>query len=116
MSGLGTVGSSTELPPKGVIVISWTTSERRSELPPDWETNYRQPVLKRAGYKCEIAGCSRRATDVDHKRRGNDHSHANLQALCGDHHGKKSAREGVAQRRKLQAQRKRPPERHPGMR
>ncbi|WP_411828688.1 HNH endonuclease [Mycobacterium intracellulare] len=75
-------------------------------------------MLRDAKGVCEIKrpGCIVRATDVDHKRRGSDHSRSNLQAACKRCHGWKSSREGVAQRRKLAAQRKRPPERHPGQR
>jgi len=95
----------------------WDTSLRRTELPPDWEA-IRSQVLREANGICEIRriGCLRKATDVDHKRRGNDHSRSNLQAACKSCHGWKSSREGLAQRRKLQAQRRRPTERHPGTR
>lgn len=94
--------------------MSWSGSSRRFELPPDWPV-IRKGVLKDARYMCEKPGCFNRATDVDHKRRGNDHSRKNLQALCSDHHGKKSSREGVARRAELRARRKRPTERHPGI-
>jgi len=65
---------------------------------------------------CQWAGCSSPATDVDHRERGSDHRRSNLQALCSYHHARKSSREGIEQRRKLKALRKRPPERHPGSR
>ena len=65
--------------------MSWADSRRLEQLPPDWETNYRLPVLRDANWLCEIemAGCMRVATDVDHIRRGNDHRRSNLRAACG---------------------------------
>ncbi|AAC18447.1 HNH endonuclease [Mycobacterium phage Lakes] len=98
--------------------MSWAGSKRRQELPEDWELNYRLPVLSAAGWLCEVdgPGCVRAATDVDHKKPGNDHSRSNLQAICRVCHGKKSAAEGVARRRELKARRKRPEQRHPGRR
>ncbi|AEJ93393.1 HNH endonuclease [Mycobacterium phage Jeffabunny] len=96
--------------------MTWAGSRRRDELPPDWELKYRLPVLSAANWLCEVngPGCVRAATDVDHKKRGNDHSRSNLQAICRVCHGRKSAAEGVARRRELKARRKRPPQRHPG--
>lgn len=95
--------------------MSWAGSSRRKNLPPDWEIR-RQKVLHDAGYVCEIQmrGCRGTATDVDHKKRGNDHSRDNLRAACSHCHGKKSAAEGVARRKELKARGKRTPERHPG--
>jgi 5-methylcytosine-specific restriction endonuclease McrA len=92
-------------------------SRRRQELPPEWE-EIRLAVLRDAEWMCELgwAGCLVEATDVDHRKRGNDHSRSNLQALCSECHKKKTSREGVEARRKLRARRKRPPERHPGRR
>lgn len=98
--------------------MSWADSRRRSELPPNWDEEYRQPVLKRDRWRCqiELPGCKRAATDVDHKKRGNDHSLSNLQAACGWCHDKKSSGEGVSRRQEIKALRKRPEERHPGRR
>lgn len=58
------------------------------------------------------------ATDVDHIRPGDDHSYANLRALCSWHHQKKSSSEGgeakaFAQRRI--AKRFLRVEQHPGL-
>lgn len=96
----------------------WSSSNRRQELPPDWEENYRLPTLREAKGMCQIRlpGCLGKATEVDHIRRGNDHSRGNRRAACSFCHGKKSSAEGVAQRRKLKALKKRPAERHPGIR
>ncbi|ASZ75439.1 HNH endonuclease [Mycobacterium phage Kimona] len=98
--------------------MTWNTSDRRARLPADWEENYRIPVLQRDGYRCQIRlrGCLGKATDVDHIRRGDDHSHRNLQAACSRCHGKKSSAEGNARKRELRARRFRPAERHPGRR
>lgn len=96
--------------------MGWDSSRRNQQLPKDWELNYRLPVLSAARWLCEIngPGCTRAATDVDHIRRGNDHSRSNLRAVCRVCHAKKSSAEGVARRRELKARRKRPEERHPG--
>ncbi|BBC43565.1 HNH endonuclease [Mycobacterium phage AN9] len=98
--------------------MSWADSRRREQLPPDWEANYRLPVLRDAFYRCQIRGprCVGTATDVDHIKRGNDHSRSNLRAACSPCHDDKSSAEGVARRRELKARRKRPAERHPGRR
>lgn len=98
--------------------MSWETSSRRDRLPEDWDQR-RRAVLARCGGRCEayVRGggrCPHRATDVDHKRPGDDHSMRNLQGLCSTHHGIKSSREGAAARRALRALRRRPPEDHPG--
>lgn len=93
----------------------WSSSSRRQELPPNWE-EIRQEVLDDANGVCEIRGprCKGWATDVDHIRRGNDHRRSNLQAACGPCHLQKSSAEGVAQRAKKRAMRRRPQDRHPG--
>ncbi|AER26478.1 HNH endonuclease [Mycobacterium phage Saintus] len=95
--------------------MSWLTSARRFDLPPDWEVR-RQEVLDDANGVCEIRGpgCLGWATEVDHIRRGNDHGRRNLQAACSTCHGKKSSAEGNARKRQLRAMRRRPPDRHPG--
>ncbi|WP_168699359.1 HNH endonuclease [Gordonia paraffinivorans] len=98
--------------------MSWEGSSRRERLPKDWESNYRLPVLRRDSHRCQVRGpgCLTFATDVDHIRAGDDHSLENLQAICPVCHRKKSSREGNAKKAKLKAQRRRPPERHPGRR
>jgi hypothetical protein len=88
-------------------------SKRRQELPPDWPAIHNE-VMTDAGGVCEMPGCSNPATDVDHKRRGNDHRRSNLQALCATHHKRKTSAEGNARKRELRALRKRPQGRHPG--
>jgi hypothetical protein len=53
---------------------------------------------------------------VDHKNNPNDHRDQALQSLCGHHHGKKTAREGIAGRQKRREKRQKRVERHPGLR
>lgn len=82
--------------------MPWSTSDRRSQLPPDWPVIVAR-IKKRDQNRCRWKlpsgkRCPRRGTDVDHKVPGNDHRDANLQLLCEEHHKAKSAREGHAAR------------------
>lgn len=93
----------------------WAGSQRRTELPPDWPA-IRARILDRDAHRCRgIDGrpCGQPATDVDHIGDRHDHSPSNLQALCRDCHGRKSAREGNAARWAVRE--RRPVERHPGL-
>lgn len=99
--------------------MAWEGSTRKARLPADWAARRRR-VLARDGWRCVAvddtgARCSLAATDVDHVKRGDDHSEDNLQSLCPWHHGKKSAHEGVEARRPRPA-RLRPREPHPAFR
>lgn len=89
-------------------------STRKARLPYDWETR-RRLALERCGGRCEhrdeSGRCRERATDVDHIRRGDDHSMGNLQGLCRRHHRTKTGREGADARPKL----RRAVPRHPGL-
>lgn len=104
---------------------SWTSSDRRDRLPPDWE-KIRKRVLRRDHGVCQAdserrlgQSCGKPANQVDHVRAGDDHSEENLQALCEWHHNQKSGREGAEASRKARAQRatrfRRTEERHPGL-
>lgn len=97
--------------------MAWSSSNRKQDLPPDWEER-RSRVLRRDNWSCQIRseGCVSHATDVDHIRRGSDHSDSNLRAACSRCHDRKSSAEGHARRRELKALRSRPVERHPGRR
>lgn len=97
--------------------MSWNSSSRSSRLPVDWLA-IRKAVLIEADWICQIgySVCTTAATDVDHTRRGDDHSRSNLRAACAACHLRKSSHEGNARRRELKALRSRPQERHPGSR
>lgn len=86
----------------------WTDSNRRGRLPANWPA-IREKVLERDGRRCtwrytDGSRCKEPATDVDHRRRGDNHSMANLRSLCGWHHDKKSAREGAYEAAKQRAE------------
>ncbi|WP_156920311.1 HNH endonuclease [Segniliparus rugosus] len=100
---------------EGLSVGGWGSSRRKDRLPPDWP-RIRAGVLRDAGWLCQIRhrGCLGSADEVDHIRRGDDHSRGNLRAACSHCHGKKSSSEGNNRKRELRALRKRPVERHPG--
>jgi 5-methylcytosine-specific restriction endonuclease McrA len=95
----------------------WAGSNRRAELPPDWQTYRRPTVLKRDEYRCRnrIDGrvCGRPANQVDHIGDKHDHRIEMLQALCADCHAVKSSAQGNDARWAVRMQR--PPERHPGL-
>lgn len=95
--------------------MAWEGSDRRDRLPADWASDIVPRILARDFYRCQLAygGCTRTATEVDHKTPGDDHSDANLQAVCSWCHGKKTSAEGNAARPRYS--RRRPPERHPGL-
>lgn len=95
----------------------WAGSTRRQRLPADWAKpgGPRDRVLSAPGGRvCALRFrdiCVGYATEVDHKKRGDDHSDANLQPACQPCHAHKSAQEGAAAR----PQEKRPPEVHPAL-
>lgn len=97
--------------------MAWSTSDRASRLPPDWQ-DIREQVRARAGGRCQAAyharGCTGIGTDADHITPGDDHSLSNLQWLSDPCHRAKTARETAARNRIRAAGRKRPDERHPG--
>ena len=94
----------------------WASSDRRSRLPSNW-AELRVIVLRLCGRRCEWVEdgwrCAARATEVDHKRPGDDHSLDNLQGLCHVHHTAKTQREAAEARRR---RRYRPRETHPAFR
>jgi 5-methylcytosine-specific restriction protein A len=102
--------------------MGWETSDRRGRLPGNWD-QLRRKVLRDAKHACQVKLgpgriCGKHATEVDHIRAGDDHSFANLRAICSDCHGRKSSAEGNAarrQRRKEISQRFRRTEQHPGL-
>ncbi|PJN40734.1 HNH endonuclease [Streptomyces sp. CB02959] len=102
--------------------MAWASSRRRAELPADWATTIRPRILARDGYRCTAymrdgGRCPAAATDVDHIGDRHDHGDNNLQSLCRWHHRRKTAAESaVARRAKRPPLRRRPAERHPGLR
>lgn len=99
------------------LTMAWEGSTRRSRLPPDWPAT-RLRILERDSHRCTWIEngkrCTERATDVDHRVPGDDHSDRNLRSLCPWHHRRKSSAEGAAARAPQPTQR-RPPEQHPGV-
>lgn len=105
--------------------MAWETSDRRNELPSDWPKR-RLECLEADGHRCVWPGrwakkrgvkqCGEPATDVDHVRRGDDHSPGNLQSLCKWHHMWKTARESAAARAEQRKKLRHPaPAKHPGL-
>lgn len=97
----------------------WRGSTRRVRLPGDWKTRVAR-VKERDGYRCvarDESGvrCTNAGTDVDHIKRGDDHSYANLQLLCADHHTVKTQREAREAREAEAARYRYPKQRHPGL-
>lgn len=95
--------------------MTWSrsgTSARAARLPPGWHTRYRPAVFARNGDVCYLCG-KPGADTIDHKRRGDDHSLANLAPVHDRNpphcHRAKTAREGVL----AKPSRKRRPPRHP---
>lgn len=101
---------------------TWSTasvSPRASRLPDNWYA-LRTAVLRDANYRCQARDslgnlCGERANQADHIVPGDDHSKANLRALCAWHHKQKSASEGGNAAAARRPSRHRPPEAHPGM-
>lgn len=75
----------------------WEQSNRRSELPPDWE-HRRARVLRRDGHRC--VQCGAPANEVDHRDDPMDHAYTNLQTLCHPCHATKTKAEAAAGRRR----------------
>lgn len=92
----------------------WVGSQRKTELPADWETVLRPLIIARDSGRCRwIEGgrrCPERGTDVDHVGDKFDHSPANLRLLCGAHHRRRTSAQGHAAKK---AQRDRNIEHHP---
>jgi 5-methylcytosine-specific restriction endonuclease McrA len=96
----------------------WYGSTRRVRLPKDWPL-IRARILARDGHACTWDDSGRRcgapATDVDHIVPNDDHSDANLRALCRAHHQIKSSAEGGRAAQARRPKRTRPREAHPGL-
>ncbi|MEU4579961.1 HNH endonuclease [Nonomuraea sp. NPDC023979] len=68
----------------------WATSDRRSRLPSNW-SSLRLAILRRDKRTCYV--CGGEASEVDHVQRGDDHSPANLRAICAECHQRKTLAE-----------------------
>ena len=94
-------------------------SNRREELPEDWE-QLRKDQFARDGGRCTHilpsgARCPNVANQADHV--GDKWDHAHLTSLCEMHHRKKTAQQGVDGKAAMKAYRRAPrrgPEQHPG--
>ncbi|MFG3405650.1 HNH endonuclease [Streptomyces sp. NPDC048142] len=98
--------------------MAWSTSNRRSELPRNWEA-IRQRVIRRdrglcRGVLSEGALCGHPGTEVDHVRPGDDHTLANLQLLCSWCHRRKT--QGESARARAQEKPYTPKSKAPGTR
>ena len=95
----------------------WQGSNRRAELPANWDSEIRPRIFARDGGQCtETDGgvrCTHRATDVDHIGDKTDHSDENLRALCDWHHKRRSSQQGNRARKRIPEKRR--PEPHPGL-
>lgn len=91
----------------------WSSSNRRSQLPSDWEQR-REQVKARARGLCEavahVAQCDGIGRECDHHADPNDHAIENLRWLSSPCHAAKTQREAQA----AKPQRNRPAEQHPG--
>ena len=99
--------------------MAWEGSTRRARLPRNWRT-LRLRVLRRDGYICQARFsegqlCGQPATDVDHIEPGDDHSMANLRALCAWCHARKSATEGGTAAAQTRVRTERPKPTHPAL-
>jgi 5-methylcytosine-specific restriction endonuclease McrA len=97
--------------------MAWEGSDRRSRLPANWGELVKKVWERDKGqctWRLPKTGkrCPRPGRDVDHRTPGDDHRLTNLRLLCGHHHDKKTAMEGVFGRKKPRTK-KREPERHP---
>lgn len=92
--------------------MAWAKeSRRRKELPANWAA-LRRRVLERDNHTCVL--CGKKATHVDHIKRGGDHSSLNLRALCQTCHMARTGRDGGRTQRKPKPSTKRLAEQHPG--
>lgn len=95
--------------------MSWDTSSRRTQLPPQW-ARIRRAVRDRAGGKCEWAvdgeQCRAYGTECDHIGDPHDHRLTNLRWLCQPHHHKRTLIQAYDAK---MARRRRPTEQHPGL-
>lgn len=94
----------------------WIGSQRKSELPADWQSRIRPAIIARDSSRCRWIEsgrrCAAQGTDVDHVGDKDDHSLSNLRLLCSFHHKKRTSAQGHAAKK---ARAERNVERHPGL-
>lgn len=100
--------------------MPWSTSDRRTRLPPNWAAIRRRildrdPTCRCPGCRHHPGRCTWPSTEVDHIGSDLDHSDANLRGLCHPCHATRSGQQGAAARG-AGPQRRRPPAPHPGWR
>lgn len=99
--------------------MSWSTSNRSAQLPPNWR-EIREAVKARAGGRCEriVNGirCPHLGRECDHARDRNDHRPDACEWLCTPCHRDKTQAEAAAGRRAVWAKARRPRPVHPGLR
>lgn len=88
---------------------------RSRRVPSNWRA-IRKRILWRDQCMCQIVddGCLFRATEVDHIVNNDDHSDANLRAVCAPCHKNKTKREARVGIIKANQRGKRPIDPHPG--
>ncbi|MGW1269675.1 HNH endonuclease [Streptomyces sp. NPDC002491] len=99
--------------------MAWEGSTRRARLPKDWARTRRR-ILRRDNHACQTRfsdgrQCELPANQVDHIEAGDDHSDANLQALCSWCHAHKSAHEGGAAAALTRVRTHKPKPTHPAL-
>lgn len=88
---------------------------RSKKLPTTWNTTRRR-ILTRDNHRCRV--CSKPGFEVDHiiaAAFGGSDEDSNLWTLCKEHHAVKTSSELTQARKERAALRKRPAEKHPGM-
>lgn len=99
--------------------MTWDHSQRRQELPPNWET-IRKAVIARDQVcvwrdQDTAPTCGRTGHTVDHINPQGPHTLHNLRYLCKYHNDRRTSLQAVQERARRRALRKRPQERHPGL-
>ena len=100
--------------------MAWETSDRRSELPPDW-AKIRLERMRYDKWRCTwiLPGsrtrCPRPAEEVDHVGDRHDHGLKNLRSLCSHHHKQRTQKQASTARWKRKGSKRRPSEAHPGL-
>lgn len=100
------------------MASSWESSNRRAELPADWDRRV-FAIKARARGRCEWLSlygirCPDPGRDVDHRTDPDDHD--DLWLLCKHHHDAKTTAEALAAKGAIKARGTRPARPHPNRR